>query len=169
MQSSFTLLEHFPKSIFYMLIPFQSSGSQESNASNHVRFGAEMRKIWPSQDNYIQLISIWVGIPSGQKCHPGRIPIRVENPSGCRHFHPDVSHPEFGYPYLHPAPHPPPDDIRNLGSGWERRRFNFIRQTYPDGKGGVSTSSISHVRILYGVYPDHSKLKAECCTAAVFS
>ncbi|RVW20030.1 hypothetical protein CK203_113605 [Vitis vinifera] len=28
-----------------------SSGSQESNASNRVRFGAEMRKIWPLEDN----------------------------------------------------------------------------------------------------------------------
>ncbi|RVW20098.1 hypothetical protein CK203_113219 [Vitis vinifera] len=26
-------------------------GSQESNASNRVRFGAEMRKIWPLEDN----------------------------------------------------------------------------------------------------------------------
>ena len=145
-----------------------------------------MRKIWPSQDNYIQLISIRVGIPSGQefhpgrnairvgfpsgqKIHPGRISIWVENPSGCLHFHPDVSHPKSGYPHLDPTPHPPLDDIRNSGSGWERRHFNFIRQTYPDGKGGILTSSISHVRILHGIYPDHSKLKVECCTAAVFS
>ncbi|RVW63535.1 hypothetical protein CK203_060858 [Vitis vinifera] len=28
-----------------------NSGSQESNASNHARFGAEMRKIWPSEAN----------------------------------------------------------------------------------------------------------------------
>ncbi|RVW21887.1 hypothetical protein CK203_111772 [Vitis vinifera] len=28
--------------------------SQESNASNRVRFGAEMRKIWPSEDNCIK-------------------------------------------------------------------------------------------------------------------
>ena len=34
-------------------IPFQISGSQESNASNRVWFGAEMRKIWPSEDNCI--------------------------------------------------------------------------------------------------------------------
>ncbi|RVW25288.1 hypothetical protein CK203_110567 [Vitis vinifera] len=88
-----------------------------------------------------------------------RISIWVENPSGCLHFHPDVSHPKSGYPHLDPMPHPPLDDIRNSGSGWERRHFNFIRQTYPDGKGGVSTSSISHVRILHGIYPDHSKLK----------
>ena len=57
--NSCSLLSHFwstfrsPFSTCY--IPFQSSGSQESNASNHVRFGAEMRKIWPSQDNCIQL------------------------------------------------------------------------------------------------------------------
>ena len=29
-------------------IPFQSPGSQESNSSNGVRIGAEMRKIWLS-------------------------------------------------------------------------------------------------------------------------
>ena len=53
--SSCSLLSHFwstyrsPFSTFH--IPFQSSGSQESNASNRVRFRAEMRKIWPSEDN----------------------------------------------------------------------------------------------------------------------
>ncbi|KAL6321808.1 hypothetical protein AAG906_035505 [Vitis piasezkii] len=51
LQSSLALLEHFPKSIFTRYIPFQSSGSQESNASNCVRFGAETRNIWPSEDN----------------------------------------------------------------------------------------------------------------------
>ncbi|RVW66363.1 hypothetical protein CK203_066521 [Vitis vinifera] len=51
LQSSFALLEHFPKSIFTCYIPFQRSRSQESNTSNRVRFGAEMRKIWPSEDN----------------------------------------------------------------------------------------------------------------------
>nr|CAN69992.1 hypothetical protein VITISV_039897 [Vitis vinifera] len=35
--------------------PFQISESQESNGSNHVRFGAELRKIWPSEDNCIKL------------------------------------------------------------------------------------------------------------------
>ncbi|KAL6337798.1 hypothetical protein AAG906_039766 [Vitis piasezkii] len=45
-----------PFSTFY--IPFQSSESQESNGSNHVRFGAEMRKIWPSEDNCIKLRTI---------------------------------------------------------------------------------------------------------------
>ena len=54
-----SLLSHFwstywsPFSTFY--IPFQISGSQESNASNGVWIGAEIRKIWPSQDNCIQL------------------------------------------------------------------------------------------------------------------
>ena len=38
-----------------LYIPFQSSGSQESNNSNRVRFGAEMRKIWPSEGNCIKL------------------------------------------------------------------------------------------------------------------
>ena len=53
--SSYSLLLHFlstsrsPFSTCY--IPFQSSGSQKSNASNRVRFGAEMRKIWPSESN----------------------------------------------------------------------------------------------------------------------
>ena len=49
--SSYSLLLHFwstsrsPFSTFY--IPFQSSRSQESNASNRVWFGAEMRKLQP--------------------------------------------------------------------------------------------------------------------------
>ncbi|KAL6319156.1 hypothetical protein AAG906_011240 [Vitis piasezkii] len=53
--NSCSLISHFwstsqsPFSTFY--IPFQSSGSKESNASNRVRFGAEMRKIWPMEDN----------------------------------------------------------------------------------------------------------------------
>ena len=56
---SCSLSSHFwstfrsPFSTFY--IPFQSSESQESNGSNHVWFGAEMRKIWPSEDNCIRL------------------------------------------------------------------------------------------------------------------
>ena len=44
------------RSLFFTFyIPFQSSESQESNGSNHVRFGAELRKIWPSEDNCIKL------------------------------------------------------------------------------------------------------------------
>ena len=57
--SSYSLPSHFwstSKSPFYIFyIPFQSSGSQKSNTSNCVRFGAEMRKIWPSKDNCIKL------------------------------------------------------------------------------------------------------------------
>ncbi|KAL6340769.1 hypothetical protein AAG906_027962 [Vitis piasezkii] len=45
----FRTFEHLPKSIFTYYIPFQSSGSQESNALNRAQFGAEMRKIWPSK------------------------------------------------------------------------------------------------------------------------
>ena len=58
--SSCSILSHFwstfksPFSTCY--IPFQSSGSQESNASNPVQFGAEMRKIWPSEDNCFRLV-----------------------------------------------------------------------------------------------------------------
>ena len=57
---SFSLPLHFlstsrsPFSTCY--IPFQSSGSQESNAWNRVRFGAEMRKIWPSENNCSRLV-----------------------------------------------------------------------------------------------------------------
>ena len=57
--SSYSLLWNFwstsrsPFSTCY--IPFQSSESQESNSSNHVRVGAEMRKIWPLEDNCIKL------------------------------------------------------------------------------------------------------------------
>ncbi|KAL6321974.1 hypothetical protein AAG906_035890 [Vitis piasezkii] len=53
--SSCSLLSHFWSTsrspFFTCYIPFQSSGSQESNASNRVRFGAEMRKIWPLEAN----------------------------------------------------------------------------------------------------------------------
>ena len=58
--SSCSILSHFwstsrsPFSTFY--IPFQRSGSQESNALNRVRFGAEMRKIWPSEANCSRLV-----------------------------------------------------------------------------------------------------------------
>ena len=58
--SSCSLPSHFwstcrrPFSTCY--IPFQSSGSQESNALNCVRFRAEMRKIWPSEDNCYKLV-----------------------------------------------------------------------------------------------------------------
>ena len=46
-------LEYFPN--FILDILFQSLGSQESNASNSVRIGAEMKKLWPFEDNYAKL------------------------------------------------------------------------------------------------------------------
>ena len=58
--SSCSLLWHFwstsRSSFSTCYIPFQSSGSQESNASNRVRFGTEMRKIWPLEDNCSRLV-----------------------------------------------------------------------------------------------------------------
>ena len=57
--SSCSLPSHFWSTsrspFFTCYIPFQSSGSQESNASNRVRFGAEMRNLWPSKVNCIKL------------------------------------------------------------------------------------------------------------------
>ena len=56
-ENSCSLLSHFwstsRSSFSTCYIPFEILGSQESNASNRVRFGAEMRKIWPSEDNCI--------------------------------------------------------------------------------------------------------------------
>ena len=58
--SSCSLLLHFWRTFrspfFTFYIPFQSSGSKKSNASNRVRFGAEMRKIWPSEANCSRLV-----------------------------------------------------------------------------------------------------------------
>ena len=57
--SSYSLLLHFwstsrsPVSTFY--IPFQSSGSQESNASNGVQFGVEMKELQPLQADHSKL------------------------------------------------------------------------------------------------------------------
>ena len=68
--NSCSLLLHFwstsrsPFSTYY--IPFQSSGSQESNALNCIRFGAKMRKIWPSEDNCTMHVRISHSSPS--KC-----------------------------------------------------------------------------------------------------
>ena len=36
-------------------IPFRSSGSQESNASNGVQIGVETKKLWSLQENWIKL------------------------------------------------------------------------------------------------------------------
>ena len=56
-ENSCSLLSYFWstfRSLFFAwYIPFQSLGSQKSNASNRVWFGAEMRKIWPLEDNCI--------------------------------------------------------------------------------------------------------------------
>ena len=48
-------LEHFLESIFYMYISVWSSGSNESNASNDVQFGAETKKLWPIEGNCAKL------------------------------------------------------------------------------------------------------------------
>ena len=67
-ENSCSLLSHFWstfRSPFYTCyIPFQSSGSQESNASNRVRFGAEMRKIWRLEDNCSRLVRKFRTTPS---------------------------------------------------------------------------------------------------------
>ena len=48
-------LEHFLESILDILYIFQILGSQESNASNSVQIGVEMKKLWPFEDNYAKL------------------------------------------------------------------------------------------------------------------
>ena len=57
-ENSCSLLSNFWSTFwspfFACYIPFESLGSQESNTSNRVWFGAEMRKIWPSEDNCIK-------------------------------------------------------------------------------------------------------------------
>ena len=71
--SSFSLPSHFwstsrsPFSTYY--IPFQRSGSQESNSSNRVWFGAKMRKIWPSEDNCTKQVRISHSSPSKCEFH----------------------------------------------------------------------------------------------------
>ena len=42
-----------PFYIYY--IPFRSSGSQESNASNGVQIGVETKKLWSLQENWTEL------------------------------------------------------------------------------------------------------------------
>ena len=51
--SHFWSTSRSPFSTFY--IPFQSSGSQESNASSGVRFGVETKKLQPLQVNHSKL------------------------------------------------------------------------------------------------------------------
>ena len=84
--SSCSLLSHFwstsrsPFSTCY--IPFQSSGSQESNASNRVWFGAEMRKIWPSEDNCSRGVRNVRTTPSkfAQHMHGANFPLFLPTP-----------------------------------------------------------------------------------------
>ncbi|WKA10536.1 hypothetical protein VitviT2T_028102 [Vitis vinifera] len=84
--SSCSLLSHFwstLRSPFYTCyIPFQSSGSQESNALNHVRFGAEMRKIWPSEANYSRLVGKFRTTPSkfAQPMRDANFPLFLPTP-----------------------------------------------------------------------------------------
>ena len=60
--SSCSLLWHFLSTsrspFFTCYISFQSSRSQESNASNRVRFGAETRKLWLSEENCFRCAKI---------------------------------------------------------------------------------------------------------------
>ena len=58
-------------------------------------------------------------------------------------------------PTFHPDVH-----VRNSGSGWERRRFNLSEQACPDLLIAlIRRASVANI----SDYPDHSKLKAECC------
>ena len=53
-----TNLEHFLESIVYILYivsNLRKSGSQESNASNSVQIGANVKKLWPFEGNYTML------------------------------------------------------------------------------------------------------------------
>ena len=56
-------MEYFPKSIFYILyIPFQSSGSQESNSSNGVQFGVETKELHPLKEDHSKLKANFAGL-----------------------------------------------------------------------------------------------------------
>ena len=86
--SSCSLPSHFwstsrsPFSTCY--IPFQISGSQESNASNRVRFGAEMRKIWPSEDNCSKLVRNSHNTSSLCEIHTSPCVFGAKSPLFCR-------------------------------------------------------------------------------------
>ncbi|RVW66843.1 hypothetical protein CK203_066137 [Vitis vinifera] len=49
------ILEHFLSPFYTYYIPFRSSGSQESNASNGVQIGVETKKLWSLQENWTEL------------------------------------------------------------------------------------------------------------------
>ncbi|RVW84644.1 Transposon Ty3-I Gag-Pol polyprotein [Vitis vinifera] len=111
-----------PFSTFY--IPFQSSESQESNDSNHVRFGAEMRKIWPSEDNCIKLrdnFARWKSrycnlcMPYWIRDQEGRL-VRIENPQ------------DTELDICVNIMDPPPED-QNSQQGQGGRSFNRLDET----------------------------------------
>ena len=62
---------------------FRSSGIQESNALNGVQIGAEMKKLWPFEDNRIKLYEMSCGNFAAAKPTFGtRVPFR----SPCLHL-----------------------------------------------------------------------------------
>ena len=153
LQSYFALLELFPKSIFYIMYTISNIRKSRiqrfkrcTNWSLNEEDMALARQLHPAH------------------FHPGRNSIRLPPfPSGCitsgirlmplpplpSLTSDATSTPRMTSGILLHRPFHLMSYIWNSGAGWERRRFNF---------------SISHVRILHGAYPDHSKLKAECCT-----
>ncbi|RVW69012.1 hypothetical protein CK203_061091 [Vitis vinifera] len=100
--SSYSLLSHFwstfqsPFSTCY--IPFQSSRSQESKASNRVRFGAEMRKIWLRKTTAPGLCENFAQPPSkfAQPCVFLKVWMLCD---GLDASHGNFSHPEGSYLY----------------------------------------------------------------------
>ena len=50
-----TILENFLESILYIIYFFLILGSQESNASNFVQIGVEMKKLWLFENNCTKL------------------------------------------------------------------------------------------------------------------
>ena len=55
LQSSFALLEHFPKSIFYMLYTISKLRKSTINASNGARFGVETKELQPLEADHSKL------------------------------------------------------------------------------------------------------------------
>ena len=139
-----------------------------------------MRKIWPSQDNYIQLkdkfASCEFGTPTCEiKAQLAKVILQLANPPG-QQLHPDVSHPESpattstrmtsGNLLCHTFH--PMSYIRNLGAGWERRCFNLSRYSYSDG------DFLRHFNFLRQTYPDPRialtrRVLQPSCSAAGFS
>ncbi|RVW74758.1 hypothetical protein CK203_064449 [Vitis vinifera] len=55
LQSSFTLLEYFKKSIFYILYTISKLRKSRINASNGARFGVETKELKPLQEDHSKL------------------------------------------------------------------------------------------------------------------